>query len=185
MEFEPGSRLELVFWVGVLLVSTIGGIAVLVGMTWGLNWVLGDLVAAAIVAAAAPIVASLTLAIWNEHAAQIEAVAAQRRTNRGAAYADILSYLAEAVETLDDDTAGDGYELAPGRQSEFAKELLVWGSDELIELWNDFRGVDFDALTTREKRDWYARLLKQVRQELGGRGSDMSADELYELYSAD
>lgn len=185
MRVEPGSTLELVYWIGVLVGATVVGIGLLLGMTQAIAWMLGDLVAAAIVAGAAPIIASLSLAIWDEHTSAKETAELERRGRRGEAYAEFLAFLSDAATRLDDESLPDDYELSDARQTSLVQNLMVWGSDELIEMWNDFRGLDFDTLSETEKREWYARLLEQVRRELRGRRSDIDREELYELYSAD
>jgi len=182
---EPGSTLELVYWVGVLVAATVVGIGLLLGMTQGIAWMLGDLVAAAIVAGAAPIIASLSLAIWDEHTSAKEMAEVERRGRRGEAYAEFLAFLSDATTRLDDESLPDDYELSDSRQTSLVQNLMVWGSDELIEMWNDFREADFESLPETEKREWYARLLAQVRREVRGRRSDIDREELYELYSAD
>jgi hypothetical protein len=105
------------------------------------------------------------------------------RTRRGRAYETFLSYLFEAITSLDDESQPDELELDAAEYARFVQEMLVWGSDDLIQLWNEFRDVDFDELSLHEQREWYGRLLEQVQRELRGADPALSWEDLYRLYS--
>lgn len=180
------SRFRELVIASVALVSMTGvGVGALVGVTWMLNWALGDLVAAAIVAGAAPIVASFSLGLWSNYRERHEEVHMDRRQRRGQAYESFLRFLFDAIAQLDDESKPDQYELEPDRYARFVQDLLVWGSDDLIELWNEYREVDFDALDIEQQRRWYGRLLEQVHRELRGSETDLDWEELYKLYSVE
>ncbi len=166
-----------------LVAMTAVGVGFLVGLTWMLHWTFGDLVAAAIVAGAAPIIASFSFGIWSDYRERHEEIEMDRRQRRGQAYESFLRFLFDAIEQLDDDSRPDQLELDTDRYARFVQDLLIWGSDDLIELWNEYRTVDFEALEIDEQRRWYGRLLEQVHRELRGGDAALDWEELYRLYS--
>ena len=166
-----------------MMAMTAFGLAFLVVVTDVINIWIEDLVGATIIAAAAPILASLSLNVWSSYRSQMKELQVDHRTRRGKAYESFLSYLFEAITTLDDETQPDELEMDAAEYARFVQEMLVWGSDELIQLWNEFRDVEFDELTHHEQREWYGRLLEQVHRELRGSEPALSWEDLYRLYS--
>lgn len=165
-----------------LVAMTAVGLGFLVGLTEFLDWWFDDLVAASIVAGAAPIIASFSLSIWSDYRRRGEQLEVNRRSQRGKAYESFLNYLFDAITQLDDEATPDELELGADDYARFVQQMLVWGSDDLIELWNEFRDVDFADLTLHEQREWYGRLLEQVQRELRGAETALSWQELYRLY---
>lgn len=165
----------------VLLVAmTVVGVGVLVQLTWALKWIFGDVVAGAIVAGSAPLIASMGVGIWSSRVERQRALELDRLQQKAEAFRDLLDHLYWAIQETE---RGANVELDMEREDYRAllEGVLAWSSDDLIELWNEFRSLDFSSLSQEERLEWYGRLLEQVRHELR-EDSDLTAEALYELY---
>ncbi len=145
-------------------------------------------VAAAIVAAFATVVVSVLSVIVGKHLEAMALVKKEHREKKVPVYEDLIKFWFKHL--FASKAGGKPLEEAEfiAFLTDFTQRMMVWGSDEVIAAWVEFRYASMEAATAEQTTsvlDKYELLILAIRRDLGHKNKGLKHGDILRLFVND
>lgn len=164
--------LIIIIWVLILVINFLKSI----------NWSqINPTVIAAVITATLGTVASVSAVVIGNSLTQKREIEFQNRFKKSEAYA---SFVGDLIETLNSTQSQDEKNQKFIKMAkEFGRDLILWGSDETIRAYKDFREYSKDNISKKENILFVMeRILLAIRKDLGHKNKNLQPGTLLTFF---
>lgn len=171
---------------GLLALGGIVGISLL--FVWAILSLLGSLESelyTAIIAASATILASVLAMIFSKRYEHKTLIKQQIREQKVPVYETLISTF---FETIFSDKTGQkqpSEEDVIKKLADLTPKLIVWGSQDVIRSWIDFRNHDWQNAESKKSLVLLDSLLLAIRKDLGNKSKKLDQFDLLKMFVND